>query len=217
MRGVPMRGMRWRGMPLRGVPWKGMPLRWLTLYARSRQVPASCAALVIGAVAVWALAPDTGSGPADPRLPVLALATGVLAASVGLGGQDLALDRTAAIRWVPRRAAHVLLAGAVVAVVLLAVQGLGGTPMATTGFVVRDSAGLTGLAALGAALAGAQHAWSLPFAWLSLTFLSPPATSTPTRLATWLLLPPGTPAATWTALLLLGVGTTAYAFAGPRR
>jgi hypothetical protein len=191
-------------------------VRWLTLYARSRQVPASLAAVVIGAVAVWALARDGGEGPGDPRLPVLVLATGAMAASIGLSGQDLALDRTAAIRWVPRRAAHVLLAGTVVAAVLPTVQTMGES-MATTALVVRDSAGLTGLAALGAALSGGRYAWTLPLAWLSLSFVAPPATSTPMRVATWMLLSPGTPAGTWTALLLWVAGTAAYAPAGPRR
>jgi hypothetical protein len=37
------------------------------------------------------------------------------------------------------------------------------------------------------------------------------------RVATWMLLPPGTAAGTWTALVLTVAGTTAYAFAGPRR
>lgn len=191
-------------------------MRWLTLYARSRQVPASFAAVVVSAVAVWALARDGGEAPGDPRLPVLVLAAGAMAASVGLGGQDFALERTAAIRWVPRRAAHVLLAGTVVGAVLLIVQIMG-EDMATTAFVVRDSAGLMGLVALGAALSGGQYAWTLPFAWLSFTFFAPPATSTPMRVATWMLLPPGTAAGTWTALVLTVAGTTAYAFAGPRR
>ncbi|MFS8199366.1 hypothetical protein ACLVWQ_11835 [Streptomyces sp. CWNU-52B] len=190
-------------------------MRWLILYARSRQVPASLAAVVLSAVAVWVLVRDGGEGPADPRLSVLVLATGVMAASIGLGGQDLALDRTAAIRWVPRRAAHVLLAGAAVGATLLAVQLMGG-PTATAAFVVRDCAGLMGLAALGAALAGAQYAWTLPFAWLSFTLFAPPATSTPTRVATWLLLPPDTPTATWTSLALTTIGTTAYALTGPK-
>ncbi|MBK3574160.1 hypothetical protein JHN63_10055 [Streptomyces sp. MBT65] len=194
-------------------------MRWLTLYARSRQVPASLAALVIGAAAVWALSRDGGGGPGDgdPRLSVLVLALGVMAASIGLGGQDLALDRTAAIRWVPRRAAHVLLAGAVVAAVPLSVRALGSDMGATAAFVLRDSAGLTGLAALGAALSGGPNAWTLPFAWLSVSLFAPPATGTPTRVAAWLLLPSGTPEATWTALLLLISGTAAYAVAGPRR
>ncbi|MFB9504687.1 hypothetical protein ACFFS2_05510 [Streptomyces aurantiacus] len=191
-------------------------MRWLMLYARSRQVPASLAAVVISAVAGWALARDGGAGPADPRLPVLVLATGAMAASVGLGGQDLALDRTAAISWLPRRAAHVLLAGAVVAAVLLTVQTMG-EPMADTAFVVRNSAGLMGLAALGAALAGAQYAWTLPFAWLAFALFAPPPTNVPMQMATWMLLPPDTTTATWTALTLTAAGTTAYALTGPRR
>ncbi|GGX13960.1 hypothetical protein [Streptomyces lomondensis] len=191
-------------------------MRWLTLYARSRQVPASLAVVVISAVAVWALTRDEGEGPGDPRMCVLVLAAGAMAASTGLSGQDLALDRTAAIRWVPRRAAHVLFAGAVVGAVLLTVQA-GGEEMATTAFVVRDSAGLMGLAALGAALSGGPYAWTLPFAWLSLSFFAPPATSAPMQVATWMLLPPGTAAGTWTALVLTVAGTTAYACAGPRR
>jgi hypothetical protein len=191
-------------------------VRWLTLYARSRQVPAALAAVLIGAVTVWALARDGNAGPGDPRMPVLVLTTGAMAVSVGLGGQDLALDRTAAIRWVPRRAAHVLLAGAVVAAVLLTVQTTGES-MATTAFVVRDSAGLMGLAALGAALSGGQYAWTLPFAWLSFSFFAPPPTSAPMRVAGWMLLPPGTTEATWTATALAVAGTLAYAVAGPRR
>ncbi|MFF4753224.1 hypothetical protein ACWD5R_26940 [Streptomyces sp. NPDC002514] len=191
-------------------------MRWLTLYARSRQIPASLAAVVISAVAVWALARDGGGGPVDPRLPVLVLATGAMAASVGLGGQDLALDRTAAIRWVPRRAAHVLLGGAVVGAVLLTVQAMG-EDRASTAFVVRDSAGLLGLVALGAALWGGQYAWTLPFAWLSFSFIAPPPTSAATRVASWMLLPAGTAAGTWTALVLAVAGTAAYAVAGPRR
>lgn len=191
-------------------------MRWLTLYARSRQVPASIVAVVIGAVAVWALSRTGGEGPRDPRPAVLVLATGAMAASIGLGGQDLALDRTAAIRWLPRRAAHVLLAGTVVATTLLTVQTMG-EDMATTAFAVRDSAGLMGLAALGAALAGGQYAWTLPFAWLSFSFFAPPPTSVPMQVATWMLLPPGMATGTWTALVLTVVGTAAYAVAGPRR
>ncbi|MET9038171.1 hypothetical protein [Streptomyces mirabilis] len=191
-------------------------MRWLTLYARSRQIPASLAALVISAVAVGALARDGGGGPGDPRLPVLVLATGAMAVSIGLSGQDLALDRTAAIRWVPRRAAHVLLCGAVVGTVLLTVQAMG-EDMATTAFVVRDSAGLMGLVALGAVLSGGQYAWTLPFAWLSFSFFAPHPTSAPMQVASWMLLPPGTAAGTLTALVLAVAGTAAYAVAGPRR
>jgi hypothetical protein len=147
---------------------------------------------------------------------VLVLAAGVMAASIGLSGQDLALDRTAAIRWVPRRAAHLLLAGAVVGAVLLSVQAMG-EDLAATAFVVRDSAGLMGLAAVGAAVCGGQYAWTLPFAWLAFSFFAPPPTSAPMQVASWMLLPPGTAVGTWTALVLTVAGTAAYAVAGPRR
>ncbi|MFJ8104771.1 hypothetical protein [Streptomyces sp. NPDC096132] len=185
-------------------------MRWVTLYARSRQVPLSFAAVVPAAVAVWGTA-DAG----DPRPAVLVLVAGVTAASVGLGGQDVALDRTAAIGWVPRRAAHVLLIGTVVAAVLLAVQTLGRDPAAAA-FVVRDSAGLTGLVAVGAVVCGARYAWTLPMAWLAVSFFGPPPTDVPSQVASWLLLPPGTPTGTWTALLLALGGTVTYAAAGPR-
>ncbi|MER7924290.1 hypothetical protein ABTY96_14370 [Streptomyces sp. NPDC096057] len=191
-------------------------MRWLTLYARSRQVPASLAALVIGAVSVWAVAPSHGVGAGDPRPAVLGMAVGVVAASVGFGGQDVALDRTAAVRWVPRRAAHVLVAGVVVAAVSWGWWSSGLEPGGAE-VLVRGSAGLTGLAALGAALSGGQYAWTLPFGWLSFSFFAPPATSTATRVTGWLLLPPGIPAGTWTAVVLLVAGTSAYSLAGPRR
>jgi hypothetical protein len=191
-------------------------VRWLTLYARSRQVPAAFAAVVINAVAVWALVRDGSAGPGDPRLPTLVLAAGATAASIGLGGQDLALDRTAAIRWVPRRAVHVLFIGTVVGVVLLAVQTMG-EDLATTEFVVRNCAGLTGLCALGAAVCGAQYAWTLPITWLALSLFAPSPTDVPTRVLTWMLLPPGAATATWTALVLMAAGTATYAVAGPRR
>lgn len=191
-------------------------MRWLTLYARSRQVPASLAVVVIGAVVVWALARDGSRGPGDPRMPALVIVAGATAASTGLGGQDVALDRTAAIRWVLRRAAHVLLIGAVVGAVLLAVQVMG-EDLATTAFVVRNSAGLMGLVAIGATVGGAQYAWTLPIAWLSFSLFAPAPTSAPMQVATWMLLPPGTAAGTWTALVLAVAGTAAYAVAGPRR
>ncbi|GAA2346117.1 hypothetical protein SVIO_004590 [Streptomyces violaceusniger] len=100
------RAVLW-GRRARRADRRWVPVRWLTLYARSRQVPASLAAVVISTVTVWAFARGGSGGPGDPRLPALALAAGAMALSTGLSGQDLALDRTAAIRWAPRRAVHV--------------------------------------------------------------------------------------------------------------
>ncbi|MFF4319481.1 hypothetical protein [Streptomyces sp. NPDC001568] len=191
-------------------------MRWLTLYARSRQVPASLAALLISAPVVWALSGIGGGGPWDPRASTLLLAAGATAVSVGLGGQDLALDRTAAIRWMPRRAAHVLLCGALIGGVLLAVRTLSGQP-ASTAFVLRNSAGLMGLVALGAAWYGKQYAWILPFAWMSVCFVAPSAPDAATQVLTWMLLPPDAAVGAWTALVLAVTGMTAYAVGGPRR
>jgi hypothetical protein len=190
-------------------------VRWLTLYARSRQVPASLASVLLSAVAVWALAGD-GDGRGAALLSALALAAGATAASVGLGGQDAALDRTAAIRWPPRRAAHVLLIGAAVCAVPLVQHALG-EGLAAPAFVVRDGAGLTGLVALGAALFGARYAWTPAFAWLGFSVVAPHPQSVPAEVAGWPLLSPGTPAATWTAVALAALGTAVYAVAGPRR
>lgn len=186
------------------------------LYARSRRVPASLAAVAAGAVAVCALARIVGTGPGDPRLATLVLAAGVTALSVGLGGQDLGLDRTAAIRWRPRRAVHVLLCGVLAGAVLLAAQTAGGQPAALA-FTVRNSAGLMGLVALGAAWCGSPYAWIPPFAWVAVSLVVPPAADGPARVLTWMLLPPGTAAGTWTALALAVTGTAVYATGGPRR
>ncbi|MFI6444567.1 hypothetical protein [Kitasatospora sp. NPDC050543] len=190
-------------------------MRWLTLYARSRQVPTSAAAVTLVALVVWAL--NQGApGPVDLGTAVLVLTTNVAAASVGLGGRDVVLERTAAIRWVPRRAAHVLLIGAFAGAALLAVQAVG-AKLAPTEVVVRDSAGLVGLAALGAALCGAQLAWTLPTGWLAIALLIPAPDGRVGEVIDWMIFPPGTTASTATAYALLATGTVVYAVAGPRR
>ncbi|MEV7025662.1 hypothetical protein [Kitasatospora sp. NPDC093558] len=187
-------------------------MRWLALYARSRQVPASAAAIAVVTAALRAL---EGSDRADVGIAVLVLTTCVAAASVGLGGTDVVLERTAAIRWAPRRAAHVLLIGAFAGAALLAVQATG-AQLAPTELVVRAAAGLAGLAALGAVLCGAHFAWTLPTGWLGFTLLAPPPGGTVGEVLHWMTFPPGTPASTATALTLLTLGTTLYAAAGPR-
>ncbi|MFJ9460700.1 hypothetical protein ACIRST_37220 [Kitasatospora sp. NPDC101447] len=190
-------------------------MRWLTLYARSRQVPASTAAVTLVALTVWAL-DRHGAGPMDLGLAVLILTANVAAASVGLGGPDVVLERTGAIRWVPRRAAHVLLVGAFAGAALLTVQAAGAKP-APTEVIVRDAAGLVGLAALGAALCGAHLAWTLPTGWLGFTLFVPTPNGTVGEVVNWMLFPPGTTASAWTAWVLLAIGTVGYAVAGPRR
>ncbi|MGW2255721.1 hypothetical protein ACWCXH_37060 [Kitasatospora sp. NPDC001660] len=190
-------------------------MRWLTLYARSRQVPASAAAVLLVALAAWAFHQD-GAGPMDLGIAVVVLTANVAAASVGLGGQDVALESTAAIRWAPRRTAHVLLIGAVAGAALLAVRAAG-VELAPTEAVVRDSAGLVGLAALGAVLCGAQFAWTLPTGWLAFTLLVPVPPGIAGEVGDWMIISPATTMSAATAWALLATGTVLYAAAGPRR
>lgn len=185
-------------------------MNWPILYARSRGLPAAAGAL-LGTAALLGAAVAAGDGATDPRLIALAVAAGVTAAAPGLGGQDAGLDRTAAIRWWPRRAAHVVLIAAAVAGTLLAAQTAGQQP--TAAFLLRGSAGLAGLAALGAVLFGATYAWLPPVGWLALTLFVP---HPPGGVTGWLLAPAGSGAAAWTGAVLLATGTAAYAVFGPR-
>lgn len=183
----------------------------LLLYARSRRAPATAGALLASAALLGAGA--AADGVADSRMTLLAVAVAVAAAAPGLGGQDAVLDRTAAIRWASLRAAHVLLIASVVTLVLLAAQTAGRDPV-TTVFLLRDAAGLTGLAALGAVVFGAEYAWTPVVGWPAVTLFAP---SDPGGVGGWLLAPPDARAAAWTAAVLLAAGTTVYAAAGPRR
>ncbi|MGW4378684.1 hypothetical protein [Kitasatospora sp. NPDC004531] len=187
-------------------------MNWLVLYARSRQVPLSAAVLAGVALTLCVLVRDAPAGTENRGLAALVLTAGVVAAVVGLGGQDAVLDRTAAIRWAPRRAAHVLLIGAAAGLALLA-----GPRLTDAAVVLRDSAGLTGLAALGTACWGTTYGWTLPTGWLAFTMLVPPMAGRPGHIASWLVQPAGTTASTATATVLALAGTTLYALAGPRR
>ncbi|WP_448330905.1 hypothetical protein [Streptomyces sp. DSM 41534] len=191
-------------------------MRWLMLYARSRQAPASAAALTLILLVVWALTRGEEGLAAGPRIAALVLAAGVATAAAGLGGPDVALERTAAIRWAPRRAAHILLIGTLIGAGLMASQAAG-SELAPAAFIIRDSAGMAGLAGLGAAVCGASHAWVPLLGWVAFALFVPAPTGITGRIAGWPLLPPGTAAGTWTALILLIVGTVLYAAAGPKR
>lgn len=187
--------------------------RWLTLHVRARQVPASASAVVVGVAAIAALAQPGGS----PQLAAFGAALGVAAVATGLGGHDLALDRTAAFGWPPRRAAHLVLGGAFVAALLLAV-GRVADPIAPDAFVLRDVTGLGGLAALGAVFFGARAAWALPIGWTAATLVIPPADGHwLSRLLSWPVQPTGTTSATVTAVVLACTGLLAYSWFGCRR
>jgi hypothetical protein len=168
---------------------------------------ALASALVV-TIAVWAI-----SDPPNPGMAALAVVSAVGVLAIGLSGQDSYLDRTAAIRWSSRRAAHVVLIAAVASALLLAFT----TDLAPAAFVLRDSAGMAGLAALAAAAFGGQYAWTLPLGWFSIAFFIPRSDDVPVHVATWLLQAPDNTAAAWTAGVLGVVGTATYALTRPRR
>jgi hypothetical protein len=186
-------------------------MRWATLYARSRQVPAAFTALLVATAGLWFLARDSWSA-----LPLtLTLAAGVAVAAIGLSGQDPDLDRTAALPWPIRRFAHLALIGLAAGGAVLAVQELGPSTVAWS-IISRDAAGLLGLAGLAATVGGGQYGWTLPLLWCAIGPLVP-GDSTVNHVVGWMLQPPDTTAATWTAVVLAVSGAVTYTFWGGRR
>jgi hypothetical protein len=194
----------------------------LALYLRSRAAPSTAVALLGCAVALWALGLAIDQPQGRSLAALLVALAGTTALAPGLAGADPDLDRASAIAWPPRRAAHVVVAGAAV-VGLLTATALAGEQMASTGQIARDVAGLTGLVALGAAVLGATRAPLLPVVWTVLVLRYAPAMGeTPTQPAykvvlTWMVQPAETRAATIAAVVLAAAGTFAYAVLGSQR
>jgi hypothetical protein len=189
-------------------------MRWTVLYARSRQVPVAAAGLVAVVCGVWLLYRTTWS-----LLPASLAITGAVAvAAIGLSGQDVDLDRTAAIRWPVRRLAHLLLIGAVTGALVLAAQELGGSAV-DTWLVVRNTAGVLGLAGLAATVAGGHFGWTLPLFWFVVGMFAPTTAEPPvsTQIVAWMLQPGDSVPANWTAMVAAGVGLVAYTWNGGRR
>jgi hypothetical protein len=187
-------------------------MRWVTLYARSRQVPAAFAALLVATAGLWFLTRGSWSA-----LPVtLTLAAGVAVAATGLSGQDPDLDRAAALPWPIRRFAHLALIGLAAGGAVLAVQELG-SPTVGLPIIARDAAGLLGLAGLAATVGGGQYGWTLPLLWCAISPFVPQGDETVNQVMAWLLQPADTAVATWTAVVLAVSGTVAYTAWGGRR
>ncbi|MFI7575936.1 hypothetical protein [Micromonospora sp. NPDC049497] len=192
-------------------------MRWLTLYLRCRGIPTSAGAALAGVTVLWWL----GQATDVPRLRLSIALLTVLVATVvfgpGLAGADPALDRTAALAWLPRRAAHILAVMATAAVVTT-MPALVSEPVAAVEFLVRDAAGVGGLLALGGVAWGAQWAWLLPVGWTLTVLLSGPASSPAYReVLTWMMQPAGTTSATATAVTIAFVGVVTHAAFGGRR
>jgi len=185
-------------------------MRWTLLYARSRGVPFGLLLSVACAAAVLALshigpAPDLWWG-----VFLLLLVAAVL--SSGLEGQDQQLDRTAAVRWQPRRMVHLLLIGVVSATVVLTLGDAYGSPV----IVLRDAAGMVGLVGATTVILGAQFAWTVPLTWCMVALLLPDGAGTGYGIGAWMIQSVDVPAANWTAVLIGGVGVLGYTVRGPR-
>jgi hypothetical protein len=192
-------------------------LRWLTLYVRSRRIPAALAATAGGTALMWSLwSLFSNHRDADGQLVVLTILLLVAGLTATLGGPDDALDATASFRWPPRRTAHLLLAFLLVVGLLLATL-VTGARFGPGWLVVRDAAGLLGLTALSAVTIGTARAWFLPLGWTLAAILFPRAEPVAGQILTWQAQPPASTAATATAGLLALSGLIAYAVAGPAR
>jgi hypothetical protein len=194
-------------------------MRPLLLYARSRHVPGSVLVATAGVAVAWCLGVLVEGRSAVPAL--LAVVVGVVAVSPGLAGDDMDLDRTAAVAWPPRRAAHLVLAGAVVAALVVA-TALTGRHLGEAAQVARDVLGLSGLLGLGAVALGAGRAWIAPLVWalLSLTLLprlAPPSTAgVRGQVLTWVVQPVESSPSVVTAGVVGMAGILAYAMVGAR-
>jgi len=186
-------------------------MTYLMLHLRARRVPvAASVALATSACAwlSWFLASDARQ--VGPPLAAVAVMLACVAVSVTLAGDDEALDRTAAFSWPRLRAIHLLAAFGLL-------LGLFTVTLATPvqfgpfGFVMRDTAGLLGLTALGAVILGAQRAWFAPVCLSVIAvFWGGPTTNHGLQILTWMTQPVGTTASTVTSIALAVIGTGAY-------
>ncbi|MEV0609940.1 hypothetical protein AB0I61_26600 [Polymorphospora rubra] len=195
-------------------------MRWLRLYLRSRRVAPALAVSIATAALVWVLAlVYSDAGTIDARAVSLTVMVAVAAFAATLGGADDALDHTASINWPVRRAGHLVVTAAVIVAPLL-LTTVTDTRFAPLAVVVRNTVGLLGLTALGAALVGAALSWVAPLSWTLVSLLPfiEPSTKPAMQVAGWLIQPAGTTAATVCATVLAVTGLAAYTLRGcPRR
>jgi hypothetical protein len=191
-------------------------MRWLGLFARSRGVPVALSAAV-GAVALvwagWSWLSDART--VNARAVSLTVMLGVAAFARTLSGPDDSLDRTAALRWPVRRFLHLLGVGAVVVGLCLPTL-VTDARFAPVGLVARNTAGLLGLTALGAAVFGAALSWVAPLTWTLVSVLPflDASTHLGTQVAAWLIQPAGTGTATVCAVVLAVCGLVSYTWRG---
>ncbi|MFC8956412.1 MULTISPECIES: hypothetical protein [Streptomyces] len=193
----------------------------MRLCLRSRALPAALAVLVGTAAAAAGAARWLVSLPGfdhTARLPVVVLGPLLAAAAVGacLYTPSDELDRTAVRPWWPRRLAQVIaptvLAAALFALALPGHPEAFGAPAA-----VRNTLGLVGVAAGGAAVVGARLSWLPPAFFVGAVYLAAPSDAG--GAAQWWawVMQPGPQAGAWTvAVAAFVTGTSGYAWRGAR-
>ncbi|MEV4282707.1 hypothetical protein [Actinoplanes xinjiangensis] len=191
-------------------------MRFVVLHLRSRRVPVALATAAGVTVLMWTVvAAFAESRDADLTMVVLLVLLLVVALAPTFGGADDALERTSSLRWPPRRAVH-LLAGLVVILALVLVTLVTAARFGPAVLVLRDAAGLLGLAALGAAVLGAGRSWFLPLSWTLPAVLFPfGGTAVAGQVLTWQSQPHDSRTAAVTAAVVAVVGLGAYALRGP--
>ena len=130
-------------------------MRWLQLHLRSRRVPLALTTVTALIALAWALSlAYTDSTTINARTASLAIMLAVVAVGTTLDGADGALDHTMAVNWPVRRAGHLLLAAATITA-LLSLSMITDTRYEPFALLLRNTAGLLGLTALGATVLGA--------------------------------------------------------------
>ncbi|GIF02373.1 hypothetical protein [Paractinoplanes rishiriensis] len=192
-------------------------MRWLSLYARSRRAPMALGVTAGCAAVMWSLwSVSSDDRDAAVQTVVLTVLLLVAALTVTLGGPDDELEATAALRWLPRRAGHVLVAYLMM-VLILALTRATGARFGPLWLVLRDAGGLLGLTALAAATIGTARSWFVPLGWTVAAVLFPQSGPVAGRILTWQMQPPESAAAAVTAALLGVGGLIVYAVTGPAR
>jgi hypothetical protein len=185
---------------------------WLPLYVRSRRIPAAFTTSVAAVAVTWAAwSAATDQREVNQSLTVLTVVLALAPTIPTLSGDEDALESTAALWWPPRRALHLIGCFALVTAVLAGTRATGAW-FGPTWPVVRDSAGLTGLIGLWAALFGTRLAWAAPIGWTAIQVIfDSSAGGAWHRTLFWLVQPAGDRAAATVAGLLFLTGVLAYA------
>ncbi|RZU37423.1 hypothetical protein EV284_2592 [Streptomyces sp. BK022] len=191
----------------------------LPLYARSRALPPTLAALAVTTgFAVWAAGALDAYLDPYRRVPVVALAPLLAATAIGasLRSDSDELDRTAVRPWWLRRLAHLLaltaLASALLTPVVAGHAETFGPPV-----MVRNVLGCVGIVALAAVVLGARLSWLPAFGYVSAAYLaSSGAHGRAATLWAWPVQPGAQPGAWAAALAAFTLGTALYAARGAR-